>query len=255
MKIEIDTEARSLSVDEGGVGRHLPLYSPEAFALLSKLWVKVGWDVKYIYGFTWMGRPIIQLPEDMVRVQEAIYRVRPDVVIETGVAHGGSLIFYASLLKAMGAGRVVGVDIEIRPHNRQAIESHELAPLISLVEGSSTDPRVVERVASMVRDGERVLVILDSNHSRDHVGAELEAYAPLVTKGSYIVATDGLMQDLYDVPRGKPEWRKDNPVEAAKAFAAKHADFVIEPPPFYFDETMGSHQITHWPSAYLRRGR
>jgi cephalosporin hydroxylase len=240
-------------VEDGTDVRRVPLYSPEAFALLSRLWVKVGWDQKYSYGFTWMGRPIIQLPEDMVRIQEAIYRVRPDVVVETGVAHGGSLIFYASLFKAMGRGRVIGVDIEIRPKNRSAIEGHELSSLISLVEGGSTDPRVVERVSSMIQGSERVLVILDSNHTRDHVAAELEAYAPFVTPGSYIVATDGLMGDLHDVPRGKPEWREDNAVEAAKAFAAKHPEFALEPVPFDFNETVSSVQVTHWPSAYLRR--
>ena len=120
MKVQIDTEDRCLVVDDGGDVRRISLYSPESFAILSRLWVKVGWDQKYSYGFTWMGRPIIQLPEDIVRVQEALYRVRPDVVIETGVAHGGSLIFYASLFKAMGKGRVIGVDIEIRPKNRSA---------------------------------------------------------------------------------------------------------------------------------------
>jgi cephalosporin hydroxylase len=253
VKFTIDTETRILSVDEGSSTRQVPLYSAEAFGLLSRLWVKIGWDQKYLYGFTWMGRPIIQLPEDIVRIQEAIYRVRPDVVVETGVAHGGSLIFYASLLKAMGGGRVVGVDIEIRPHNRAAVESHELASLISLIEGSSVDSKVVERVRATVDGAGKVLVILDSNHSRDHVAAELEAYAPLVSIGSYIVATDGIMNDLYDVPRGRPEWRDDNPVAAVQAFVAKHPEFVVEAPPFGFNETTSSLQITHWPSAYLKR--
>ena len=143
MKLSIDTEARTRSPRSEATADHLPLYSPEAFSALSQAWVKVGWGVKYTYGFTWMGRPMIQLPDDMIRIQEVIYRVRPDVLIETGVAHGGSLVFYASLFKAMGQGRVVGVDIEIRPHNRKAIEAHELSPYITLIEGSSTDPAVV----------------------------------------------------------------------------------------------------------------
>ncbi len=116
------------------------LDSPEAFRLISKAWVRCGWDTKYVYSFSWMGRPVIQLPEDMLRIQEVIYEVKPDVIVETGVAHGGSLIFYASLFKAMGKGRVIGIDIEIRPHNRSAIEAHEMKPLISLIEGSSVDP-------------------------------------------------------------------------------------------------------------------
>lgn len=255
MKLSIDTEAKTLVLDNAGDRREVPLYSREAFAVLSRWWVKIGWDLKYAYGFSWMGRPLIQLPEDVMRIQETIYRVRPDVVIETGVAHGGSLIFYASLFKAMGHGRVVGVDIEIRPHNRKAIEAHELAQAITLIEGSSTDPGVVKRIHDLVKPGERALVILDSNHSKQHVLDELDAYSSLVTEGSYIVATDGLMEDLHDVSRGRPDWRDDNPAAAARDFAAKHPEFVLEEPPFIFDETMTSQQITHWPNAYLRRAR
>ena len=135
MKLTLDTSAGSLQVSEDGKDQQLSLYSPEAFAALSRAWVKVGWSLKQTYSFTWMGRPIIQLPEDMVRIQEVLFSVKPDVVIETGVAHGGSLIFYASLFKAMGHGRVVGVDVAIRPHNRKAIEEHPMSPLIALIEG------------------------------------------------------------------------------------------------------------------------
>src|SRR3954462_11266428 len=118
MKLEIDTEANAVIVRDKAGERRIPLYSTEGFELLSDLWVKVGWNQKYGYTFSWFGRPVIQLPEDMIRVQEAIWQLKPDLVIETGVAHGGSLIFYASLFQAIGKGRVVGIDIEIRPHNR-----------------------------------------------------------------------------------------------------------------------------------------
>src|ERR1700712_2912009 len=128
-----------------------------------------------------MGRPVIQLPDDMVRIQEVIWQVRPTVIVETGVAHGGSLIFYASLFAAMGEGRVIGVDIEIRPNNRQAIEAHPLFDRIRLIEGSSTASATVDLVRSQLRPDDRVLVILDSNHTRQHVADELEAYAPLVS--------------------------------------------------------------------------
>src|SRR6266850_5174167 len=138
MKLTIDTEAKSLRLENDGQERDIPLYSDEAFEVISDQWLKVGWNQKYPYTFSWLGRPIIQAPEDIVRTQEVIYRVKPDVLIETGVAHGGSLILYASLFKAIGKGRVVGVDIEIRPHNRRAIESHPLASYITLVEGDST---------------------------------------------------------------------------------------------------------------------
>lgn len=253
MRLTIDTDAQTLAVEDGGGARTLPLYGKEAFELLSAQWVKVGWNERYPYTFSWMGRPIIQLPEDMVRMQEVIYRVKPDVLVETGVAHGGSLIFYAGLCKAMGRGRVIGVDIEIRPHNRAAIEAHELASSITLFEGSSTADDIVEAVRQAIAPGETVLVILDSNHTYAHVKAELEAYGPLVTPGSYVVATDGSMRDLYDVPRGKPEWRTDNPAQAARDFAAAHPEFVIEQPEWPFNESALEHNITHWPDAWLRR--
>lgn len=253
MKLTIDTDAKTL-VAEGPAGREeLPLYSDRAFDLLSDAWVKVGWNQRYSYTFSWMGRPIIQLPEDMVRTQEVIHRVQPDVIIETGVAHGGSLIYYASLCKALGRGRVIGIDIEIRPHNRQAIESHLLAPYITLLEGSSTSPEIVGQARSLVKPGDKVLILLDSNHTKEHVAAELEAYHPLVTPGSYLVATDGIMKDLHDVPRGQPEWTWDHPTAAAEEFAAVHPEFELAQPPWLFNESGLKHNITHWPGAWLRR--
>jgi len=253
MKLTIDTDRKQVTIEQDGSKRTLDLYSREAFEQISHHWLKVGWNQKYPYTFSWMGRPIIQLPEDMIRVQEVAYRVKPDVIIETGVAHGGSLIFYASLFKAMGKGRVIGVDIEIRPHNRKAIETHELASFITLIEGSSIEKSVVSKVRSLVKPGETVLVILDSNHTREHVLAELEAYHDLVSRGSYIVATDGSMKDLYDVPRGKPEWKQDNPTAAALEFVKKHPEFVIEQPAWPFNDSDLKENITHWPGAWLRR--
>ena len=253
MKIEIDTTLATLRMVDARAETTLPLYSREAFEAISAIWLKVGWNEKYPYTFSWMGRPIIQLPEDVLRIQEVVYRLKPDVIIETGVAHGGSLILYASLCKAMGKGRVVGIDIEIRKHNRQAIEAHELSSFITLIEGSSTDREVVAQAAGHVQPGETVLVILDSNHTRAHVAAELEAYASLVTPNSYIVATDGSMEVLHDVPRGTPSWVNDNPATAAREFAAAHPEFVIEQPAWPFNESALRENITHWPSAWLRR--
>lgn len=253
MKLTLDTEAKTLTLDDAGKIETLELYSSAAFEAISRQWVRVGWNQKYQYTFSWMGRPIIQLPEDMIRMQEVIFRLQPDVIIETGVAHGGSLIFYSSLCKAMDKGRVIGVDIEIRPHNRAAIEAHPLNDRITLIEGSSTAAEIVAQVKARVLPGESVLVILDSNHSYAHVLDELEAYAELVTPGSYIVATDGIMFDLTDVPRGMPKWSTDNPSCAARDFAAKHPEYVIEQPSWPFNESVLHTNITHWPGAWLKR--
>ena len=253
MKYIIDTEHKTLAVEEAQGLRHIDLYSDEAFSFLSQQWLKVGWNQKYPYTFSWMGRPIIQIPEDMIRLQEVIYRLKPDVILETGIAHGGSLIYSASLCKALGIGRVIGVDIDIRPPNRRAIESHELFSYITLIEGSSVAPEIVAQVKALIQPQEKVLAIFDSNHTKHHVLNELEAYYDLVLPGSYLVATDGSMKDLHDVPRGKTEWSWDNPCEAALEFVAAHPEFELETPPWLFNESRLSENITHWPGAWIKR--
>jgi cephalosporin hydroxylase len=253
MRLTIDTETGTLTYEESGRVETLSLYSKASFEMISAQWLKVGWNQKYTYAFSWLGRPVIQLPDDLIRMQEVVYRVKPDVIVETGVAHGGSILFYASLCKVMGKGRVIGVDIDVRPHNRHALEAHELFPLITLVEGNSVDPEVVSRVKTLVRRGESALVVLDSNHSYQHVSAELEAYHELVMAGSYIVATDGIMRHLHDVPRGRIEWAWDNPAAAAVDFVARHPEFSVEQPAWLFNESDLSQNVTHWPEAWLRR--
>lgn len=254
MRIEIDTEAKTLEYEENKDKKvTLDLYSKESFEIISRNWVKVGWDQKYVYTFSWLGRPIIQLPEDIIRMQEVIYRIKPDVIVETGVAHGGSLIFYASLCKAIGKGRIIGIDINIRQHNRVEIEQHELFSYITLLEGSSTSNDIIASVDQIIKDTDTVLVILDSNHSKQHVLDELEAYHHLVTKDSYIVATDGVMLDLYDVPRGESDWSWDNPSAAAMEFLTTHNEFVLEIPEWSFNESNLVKNITHWPNAWLKR--
>jgi cephalosporin hydroxylase len=252
MKITIDTEEQTIT-DE--TGRPTPLYSTEGFEAVSKLWLKVGWNQKHLYTFSWMGRPIIQLPEDMVRAQEVIFEVKPTVIVETGIAHGGSLIYNAGLLKTMGIdGRIIGVDIEIRPHNRKAIEEHFLFPYITLIEGSSVDPEIVGQVSEAIGPDDTVIVFLDSNHTKAHVLAELEAYCGLVTPGSYIVATDGIMLIVEDAPRAGENWGWDNPVEAVHEFLKTHPEFELEDPKWPFNESeLGRNINTHWNEAWLRR--
>ena len=253
MRLIIDTEERKLIQESDGSQRVLSLYTDEAFKLISQHWLKIGWNQKYSYTFTWMGRPVVQMPEDLIRVQEVIYRIRPDVIIETGIAHGGSLVFYASICRLIGKGRVIGIDIDIRPHNREAIEGHELYGLITLVEGNSIAAEVIGQVMSLVSPREVAMVILDSNHSKKHVLAELEAYHGMVSTGSYIVATDGIMKELHDVPRGRPEWAWDNPVVAALEFVNKHPEFTLEQPTRAFNESELSDNVTYWPGAWLSR--
>ena len=226
--------------------RTLPLYTQEAFQAISRLWIKTGWAAKYSYNFSWMGRPIIQLPEDLLMAQEVIYKVQPQVIVETGLAHGGSSVFYASLLEILGEGRVISVDIEIRAHNRKAIEAHPLKKRITLIERSSIAPETLEEVRKQISPNEKVMVVLDSNHTKEHVRNELELYGPLVTSGSYIVAADGIMEELDDVPSGKAEWTRDNPKAAVHEFLAAHPEFELDSDP----TRLG---VTYWPDGYLRR--
>lgn len=253
MILTINTDTKELRMEIDNNIKKLDLYSKEAFELISEQWLILGWNQKQIYTFTWMGRPIIQLPEDMLRIQEVIYSLKPDVILETGVAHGGSLIYYASLCKMMGKGRVIGVDIEIRKHNRKAIEEHEMFKYITLIEGNSVAESVLDKVKTLIKKDEVVLVILDSCHTKEHVLKELNAYSRFVNTGSYIVATDGIMSLVKDSPRGNIDWADDNPTEAAKEFVQNNRDFIIETPKWLFNESELEQNITHWPGAWIKK--
>jgi cephalosporin hydroxylase len=185
---------------------------------------------RYSYNFTWMGRPIIQYPQDMVAMQEIIWAVRPDLIVETGIAHGGSLVFYASMLELLGDdGLVLGIDIDIRPHNRQAIESHPMAPRIRMIQGSSVDPAVAEQVGRIARGRQRVLVTLDSNHTHEHVLRELQLYSPLVTEGSYLVVFDTVVEHMpKSMFPDRPWGPGDNPKTAVHEFLRTNDRFVID---------------------------
>lgn len=200
---------------------------------------------KYSYNFSWQGRPIIQYPQDMVAMQELIWEVKPDLIIETGIAHGGSLIFSASILalldmaEAIESGealnpilsrrKVIGLDIDIRPHNRAAIESHPMASRIQMIEGSSIDPQIVSQVRSIAKSHSRVLVCLDSNHTHDHVLAELNAYAPLTSIGSYCVVFDTVVEDMpKSLFMDRPWGPGNNPKTAVWAYLKNHSEFQID---------------------------
>lgn len=224
----------------------IDIYTEEGCQILSNLWTRSGWQRKISYELTWLGIPIIQLPEDILMMQELIYKVRPDTIIETGTAHGGTAIFYASILDLLGKGQVISIDIEIRKYNSLAIQSHPMSRRISLIEGSSTDETVVDRVRGMIGPSDKVLVALDSNHTYAHVRRELEKYGPLVTPGSYIVVFDGVMEMVSDAPNGSPEWATDNPTSAIRDFLAEHDEFEVDP---YYNR-MG---VTYCQGGFLRR--
>jgi cephalosporin hydroxylase len=205
---------------------------------------------KYAYLWTWMGVPIIQLPADIMATQEVIFATKPDVIIETGVARGGSVIFMASLLELIGKGKVIGVDIDIRPHNRQSIESHAMAKRIAMIEGPSADAATLERVRAEIPAGATVMVVLDSDHSKDHVLAELRAYGPMVTEGCYIVVADTALGHLDETkaPRNRSKlWVKgDEPLAAVSAYQSETNRFEV-------DEVLnGKLILSSSPGGYLR---
>jgi cephalosporin hydroxylase len=207
-------------------------------------------EYRYSYNFTWLGRPVIQWPQDIMALQELIWKVRPDVIVETGIAHGGSLIFTSSMLELLGGdGRVIGVDIDIRAHNRAAIEEHPMFKRITMIEGSSIDEGIVGQVRDEVGDAGSVLLILDSNHTHDHVLRELELYAPMVTKGSYVAVMDTVVEDMPgDAFPDRPWDRGDNPATAVKAYLASEAGKRFE-----VDQELSDRLILSVaPGGYLR---
>jgi cephalosporin hydroxylase len=223
------------------------LYSQEGLAMLSNLWVKTAAEFKLMYELTWMGRPIIQFGSDMIMLQQLIWETKPDIFIETGIAHGGSLIYTASLFELMGNdGQVIGIDVEIRPHNRTAIEQHSMYKRIKMIEGSSIAQSTIDALEKLLESNKTVTVMLDSNHSRDHVLEELRLYSKYVTKGSYLIVQDGAQEWVCDIPRGKPEWKEDNPLAAIDIFLKENSDFVI-------DDKYTRLGITQSPNGYLRK--
>ena len=193
-------------------------------------WVAAIAPHKYTYNFTWLGRPIIQFPQDLAAMQEIIWATNPDLIIETGIAHGGSLIFHASMLQLLGNhGRVLGVDIDIRNHNRVEIEAHPMFERIEMIQGSSIDDSIADQVWAIANDAKRVMVVLDSNHTHAHVERELELYAPLVTKDCYLMVCDTLIQDMPAGSFPDRPWDKgDNPATAVEAFLSETDRFEVD---------------------------
>lgn len=185
---------------------------------------------QYSYNFSWMGRPIIQYPQDMIAMQELIWQIQPDLIIETGIAHGGSLIYYASILELIGHGEVLGIDIDIRAHNRTEIEMHPMFKRITMIEGSSISPETIEKVVEFAKDRKKILVSLDSNHTHEHVMDELRIYSSFVSEGSYIVVFDTIVEDLPEgyFSQKRPWGVGNNPKTAVHEFLENNNNFIID---------------------------
>jgi cephalosporin hydroxylase len=231
---------------------------------LADQWLHESMMKQYVYNFSWLGRPIIQTPQDMVALQELIWKVKPDLIIETGIAHGGSLILSASMLalldmcEAIESGtvldpksskrKVLGLDIDIRQHNREAIEAHPMSSRIQMIQGSSIAPEVIEQVKSIAKNYQRVLVSLDSNHTHDHVLAELQAYAPLTNVGSYCVVFDTIIEDMpKSIFSDRPWGPGDNPKTAVREYLKTHLEFEID------KQIQNKLLITAAPDGYLKK--
>ena len=227
------------------------------FSALSDRWTKDACDVNYQYNFDWLGRPIIQFPSDIIAVQELIWTVKPELIIETGIAHGGSLILSASMMALLdvndasyerGKRKVLGIDVDIRAHNREAIESHPLFFLIEMIEGSSVEDGVIDQVKSIASEYSSIMVFLDSMHTHDHVFEELNAYAPLVSRGSYCVVFDTVVEQF---PRGyypdRPWDVGNNPKSAVDSWITGRNDFVVD------SSISAKLQVSSNPGGYLKR--
>lgn len=217
--------------------------------LLTHNWFLQSCKYKYSYNFTWMGRPIIQYPQDILAMQEIIWQVKPDLIIETGIAHGGSLIFHASLLELIGGddGQVLGIDIDIREHNRVEIEKHSMFQRITMIEGSSIDDNTIRQVYDFAKDKKQILVVLDSNHTQAHVLKELQLYSKLVTKGSYLIVFDTIVEDMpEDFFPDNPWGQGNNPKTAVWKFLQRNDRFKVD------REIENKLLITVAPDGYLK---
>ncbi|MGE5622573.1 MAG: cephalosporin hydroxylase family protein [Bacillota bacterium] len=254
----IDEHANVVASNIEALGKNLDAQA------LSRIWSRETNRNGYTYNFAWLGRPIIQYPQDIVAMQELIWKVKPDLIIETGIAHGGSLVFSASMLALLdldeGIGRgekidpavsrrkVLGIDIDIRSHNRAAIEAHPMASRIQMIQGSSIAPDVIEQVKAVAASYSRILICLDSNHTHEHVAAELEAYASLTSVGSYCVVFDTLIEDMpKDLFPNRPWGPGNNPKTAVRDFLKTHPEFEVD------RDIQHKLLITVAPEGYLRR--
>ena len=252
MRIILDTEASVLQFVENGATTEYSLFSPEAFQILSRQWIVLGWNLGHWSTLSWMGRQLLQLPDDVLRLAELLWKLRPDVIVETGVYDGGSTLLFASFCRLYGAGRVISVEREFRPGVREAIRQ-AAGDQVTLIEGDSALPETALQVQGNIRPAERVCVFLDSDHAAQHVAAELRHLGPLVSHGCYLIVADSICPDLAHTPLGESTWSWDHPGKAVDEFLARHPEFSRDRPTALFPATFDFTELSYFPSTWLRR--
>jgi|TARA_B110000495_G_C23039994_1_gene623103 cephalosporin hydroxylase len=217
------------------------------FVKISRKWFDKAYSYEYLYHFTWLGRPIIQFPNDLMVLQELIWETKPDLIIETGIARGGSLIFYASMLQLIGKGKVVGVDVDIRKHNRIEIEKHSMFKRIHMIESSSTEKETIIEISKFTKNKKNIMVVLDSNHTHEHVLKELELYSKFVKKGNYLIVFDTMIDDMPNkMFKNRPWGKENNPKTAVNEFLKKNKNFKMD------KENNKKLMITSTPYGFLK---
>lgn len=256
MKLTLDTQAGTLTLeDQRGVDM-MSLYSDRAFKLLSEQWLCVGWVQKHAQSYAWFDRPLRRLPEDALRLQEAICRVQPTLIVEVGVKEGGGLLFDASV--AAGAGlstRLIGVEDGIEKDVRKALTKHPLGERLTLIDGAPTAKSTLAEVKDEIKKGDRVMVVLDADHEAEMVLELLRAYSKFVSKGGYLVSTGGLRAQLAGLPRAGSDWATNNPAAANEIFASENNKFEIETPAAPFNDGTLDFAVSEWSKCWLRRVR
>jgi cephalosporin hydroxylase len=252
MRITIDTEAQVLQIAENGEAKEHSLFSPEAFRILSRQWLALGWNLGHWSTLSWMGRQLLQFPDDVLRLAELLWTLRPVVIVETGVYDGGSTLLFASLCRLYGGGRVISVESEFRPGVREAIQQGA-GEWVTLIAGDSASPETAQNVRRNIRIADRVCVFLDSAHTTHHVAAELRLFSPLVSPGCYLIVADSILSELAHTPQGDRTWSWDHPTAAVDEFLAGHPDFSRERPPGLFRAGVDFTELSYFPSTWLRR--
>jgi cephalosporin hydroxylase len=253
MVITIDTEKTLVRVVDGSGPREYGLFSPEAFRVISRQWLVLGWNLHHSFTFSFLGRQFIQLPDDMLRLGELIWRSRPDIILETGVHDGGSTLFWATLCRMGGHGRVISIEKYLRPEVREAVLGIA-GDLVTFVEGDASSPEIAAQVRGQIREGDRVCVFLDSDHSAKHVAAELINFGALVSPGCYMVVADSNMPDVAHTPRGQKAWLSDSPAKSVDEFLAVHPEFRRERPvPLFPEEKFDFTELSYSQQTWLKR--